>query len=106
MEKLQMEQEKILKTTIRELERANNREASANLEYLKNVVIKYILTGEHEVQITCPFSILSFQALLPVLSQVLQFSPEEMQAVRNKIAANSSGYGLWGLTSSVFSPKK
>jgi hypothetical protein len=41
-------QENVLKKEIREMERRTKREG-ANLEYLKNVVIKYMAGGDHEV---------------------------------------------------------
>lgn len=97
METKHMEQEKILKQEIRELERAKKREEGANLEYLKNVVINWILTGEQEVmfsQLMLIFTVCS-QALLPVLSTVLQFSPEEVQKVRERVQSRSYYLCLW-----------
>ena len=43
-----MMQEKVLKNEIREMERAQNREG-ANLLYLKNIIVKYMETQDHEV---------------------------------------------------------
>lgn len=37
-----------LKDDIRELERSKKREG-ANLEYLKNIIVKYMITSDHEV---------------------------------------------------------
>lgn len=48
MEKLHIEQEKALKRTIRELERSSKRE-NANIEYLKNVLVKFLLFDDQEV---------------------------------------------------------
>jgi hypothetical protein len=77
---LQMQQV-VLKDEIREMERAQKREG-ANLLYLKNIVVKYMITKDNE-------------ALLPVLSTILQFSPDDLQAIRD---ANSGS--LWGFFAS------
>jgi len=91
-EKLHVEQEKALKESIREMERSKKRE-NANIEYLKNVLVKFLLTDEHE-------------ALLPVLSTVLQFSPEETTKIREKLSAQKEGY-LWGTMNKLWSsPRK
>ncbi len=50
-ELLHVKQEQVLKSTIRELERAQKRDG-ANLEYLKNVIYKYIVLDEHQVDET------------------------------------------------------
>jgi hypothetical protein len=50
MERKHVQQEQVLKTTIRDMERAQKREGS-NLEYLKNIVYKYITTNEHQVKL-------------------------------------------------------
>ncbi len=65
MEKLHCEQEKVLKNEIRELER-NKRREGANLEYLKNIVLKYILTDEHEVLYTSHYLLFSSHRLIPL----------------------------------------
>jgi len=80
MDQMHQKQEGVLKNEIRDLERAKKREG-ANLEYLKNIVFKYITTDEHET-------------LLPVLATLLQFAPEEIQVSKQKIANE----GLWGST--------
>ena len=49
MSKLHLLQTQALKEDIRELERAQKREG-ANLEYLKNVVVKYMEGGDHDVR--------------------------------------------------------
>jgi len=53
-----------LKKEIRSADRSRTRDGT-NLEYLKNVVLKYIETEEHET-------------LMPVLSSLLQFTTEEV----------------------------
>ncbi|XP_019420180.1 PREDICTED: protein GRIP-like isoform X2 [Lupinus angustifolius] len=63
--RLHSQQEAILKTELRNMERANKREG-VDMTYLKNVILKLLETGEVEV-------------LLPVIGMLLQFSPEEMQ---------------------------
>ncbi|XP_054167497.1 GRIP and coiled-coil domain-containing protein 2-like [Oppia nitens] len=62
------EQNRVLKEEIRRLERSIERtEVANNLEYLKNVVVKFItLNGEQERQ-----------RLIPVLATILKLSPEE-----------------------------
>jgi hypothetical protein len=52
MEKLHLEQEKVLKEEIRQIERKIKREDLAkpeNTEYLKNVVFKFLTSNEREV---------------------------------------------------------
>lgn len=66
---------------LRQLERTKKRDG-ANLEYLKNIVLKYMETQEHD-------------KLLPVLTTLLQFSPEEVAKVQEARAAQQ-GSGLWG----------
>ncbi|KAK3274355.1 hypothetical protein CYMTET_17459 [Cymbomonas tetramitiformis] len=76
---LRSEQEKVLKDEIREMTRREQRQEVAKgtsdiaggceMEYLKNVVLKLMETGEHE-------------ALLPVLSMLLRFSPDEVERCR------------------------
>lgn len=62
-EKLLSQQIQFLKEEIRNLQRGKKRE-TVNLEYLKNIIFKFITTKEDE-------------KLLPVLCELLQFSPEE-----------------------------
>ncbi len=50
-----------------------------NERYLKNIIVKYMETGEHD-------------ALLPVISTVLQFTPEEIERINQRRKANS----FWG----------
>lgn len=84
MSKLHLLQTQALKEDIRELERAQKREG-ANLEYLKNVVVKYMEGGDHD-------------KLYPVISTILQFKPEERRRVEQVHAK-----GFWG---SILSPKR
>lgn len=64
---LRREQEVALKEALREQEREEKR-GSVDLVYLKNVVLKLLETGERE-------------ALGPVIAQLLQLSPEEVQRI-------------------------
>eukprot|EP01094_Clydonella_sp_ATCC50884_P000688 TRINITY_DN1051_c0_g1_i1.p1 TRINITY_DN1051_c0_g1~~TRINITY_DN1051_c0_g1_i1.p1 ORF type:complete len:1038 (+),score=357.80 TRINITY_DN1051_c0_g1_i1:49-3162(+) len=84
LNRLSIEQQRVLKDEIRELERAQKREG-ANLLYLKNVIVKYMITKDHE-------------SMLPVLSTILAFSPEDIKSIKE---ANQGS--LWGYFSS---PKK
>ncbi|XP_019444880.1 PREDICTED: protein GRIP-like [Lupinus angustifolius] len=63
--RLHSQQEAMLKTELRNMERAKKREG-VDMTYLKNVILKLLETGEVEV-------------LLPVIGMLLQFSPEEVQ---------------------------
>ena len=72
---LHAQQQLLLKEEIRRLGRAIERDAVAvaggvDMEYLKNVVLKLLQTGEHEV-------------LLPVLATLLKFSPAEVEVCRD-----------------------
>ena len=57
-------QERELKAQIRELDRSKSRE-TVNIEYLKNIVVKYVETDD-------------FEHLMPVLSMLLRLTPEEV----------------------------
>ncbi|XP_051882341.1 GRIP and coiled-coil domain-containing protein 2 [Pristis pectinata] len=73
-----MEQITLLKSEVRRLERNQEREKSiANLEYLKNVMLKFIFLNAGSER----------QSLLPVIDTMLQLSPEE----RSKLAAVAQG---------------
>ncbi|XP_043712900.1 protein GRIP [Telopea speciosissima] len=63
--RLHSQQEAMLKTELRNMERMQKREG-VDMTYLKNVILKLLETGEVEV-------------LLPVIGMLLQFSPEEIQ---------------------------
>ncbi|KAJ3135017.1 hypothetical protein HK100_003154 [Physocladia obscura] len=71
-----LEQEKILKEEIRKNERAEKRNEllakKQNVEYLKNIVLSFLETDAKE-------------QLLPVISKVLELSPEEVKRVKNSI---------------------
>ena len=60
----------ILKEEIRRHERNQQRSEASNLEYLKNVILKFLQSVEEQEQ------------LIPVLAMLLQFSPEETEKVR------------------------
>lgn len=62
--RLHSQQEAMLKTELRNMERMQKREG-VDMTYLKNVILKLLETGEVE-------------ALLPVIGMLLQFSPEEI----------------------------
>ncbi|XP_062910118.1 GRIP and coiled-coil domain-containing protein 2 [Mobula hypostoma] len=73
-----MEQITLLKSEVRRLERNQEREKSiANLEYLKNVMLKFIFLNAGSEK----------QGLLPVIDTMLQLSPEE----KSKLAAVAQG---------------
>ncbi|XP_055493071.1 GRIP and coiled-coil domain-containing protein 2 [Leucoraja erinacea] len=73
-----MEQITLLKGEVRRLERNQEREKSiANLEYLKNVMLKFIFLNAGSEK----------QSLLPVIDTMLQLSPEE----KSKLAAVAQG---------------
>ncbi|TRY91696.1 hypothetical protein DNTS_003340 [Danionella cerebrum] len=76
-----MEQTTLLKSEVRRLERNDQRkELDSNLEYLKNVVLQFVLLRPGSER----------QALLPVLHRLLQLSPEE----RSRLAAAAQGEEL------------
>jgi len=65
-------QTKLLKGEIRNYERHNKREDNyKNLEYIKNIILKYIQTHNEQ--------------LIPVICNLLQFSPEENNLLRNNL---------------------
>ncbi|XP_066542341.1 GRIP and coiled-coil domain-containing protein 2 isoform X2 [Hoplias malabaricus] len=73
-----LEQNNLLKSELRRLERNQEREKSlANLEYLKNVLLQFIFLRSGSEK----------QALLPVINTMLQLSPEE----KSKLAAIAQG---------------
>ncbi|CAG8510248.1 3959_t:CDS:10, partial [Acaulospora colombiana] len=75
-----IEQEKILKEELRKLDRLEKRQ-DLNVEYLKNVVLKFFETDPSDRE-----------SLVPVISTILQLSPEEIQSLRENAlnAADSS----------------
>ncbi|CAN4078608.1 unnamed protein product [Withania somnifera] len=78
--RLHSQQEAKLKEELRNMDRSQKREG-VDMTYLKNVILKLLETGEVE-------------ALLPVVTMLLQFSPEEMrkcqQAYRSSLEAQAS----------------
>ncbi|KAL0856674.1 hypothetical protein Bca101_061828 [Brassica carinata] len=81
--RLHSQQEAMLKTELREMERKQKREG-VDMTYLKNVILKLLETGEVE-------------ALLPVVGMLLQFSPEEIlkcqQAYHSSTTATEASPG-------------
>ena len=73
------EQVNLLKEEVRKLERNCSRE-NASLEYLKNVILRYLLTNSESVR----------QQMVAAISTILEFSPQEMLRVK-QIAK-----GWWG----------
>ncbi|GJJ77895.1 hypothetical protein EMPS_10254 [Entomortierella parvispora] len=71
-----LDQEKVLKEEIRSLDRAERRQ-NLSVDYLKNIVLKYLETSDRE-------------QLLPVLTTVLQLSPAEVASLRKKTIQNST----------------
>ncbi|KAJ8350736.1 hypothetical protein SKAU_G00258660 [Synaphobranchus kaupii] len=85
-----MEQITLLKSEVRRLERNQEREKSAaNLEYLKNVLLRFIFLKSGSER----------QALLPVIHTMLQLNPEEKSRLaaiaqgEEEVAAGSRGSG-------------
>jgi len=77
-EKLHELQAKLLKDEIRELQRATKR-STADMDYLKNIIVKYMETQEHE-------------KLLPVIASILQFAPEDIKIIQESNSKRSK----WG----------
>ncbi|KAF9920286.1 hypothetical protein FBU30_009905 [Linnemannia zychae] len=79
-----LDQEKVLKEEIRNLDRAEKRQ-NLSVDYLKNIVLKYLETTDKE-------------PLLPVLTTVLQLSPAEVASLRKKaVPPSASSMVLGGL---------
>ncbi|XP_065061205.1 GRIP and coiled-coil domain-containing protein 1-like [Rhopilema esculentum] len=68
-----VEQMKSLKEEIRRLERNRTRE-TANMEYVKNIFLRYILSDSQSVKLQ----------LTTAIATVLQFSPSELNSLRKK----------------------
>jgi hypothetical protein len=100
---LHLQQAKLLKERIRELERAEERAATVNLEYLKNVVDQVRRAVWPAERRRCH----STTRLVPVIATCLKFSPEERARVRQEQPASGSYVG-WlasaasGVGSSLF----
>jgi hypothetical protein len=72
----------VLKEEIRNLDRSEKRQG-LNVDYLKNVVLKYLEASDRE-------------PLLPVLTTVLQLSPTEVASLRKKTAQPSASSMVLG----------
>jgi len=70
-----------LQDKVENLERSKKRE-SGNLEYLKNIIVKYMETNDIE-------------GLLPVISTILQFSPDELQRIEQAHKGVFTKWKLW-----------
>lgn len=77
------QQNYFLQQELAELERARKREG-VNLQYLKNIVVKLLETNDVE-------------ALLPVVTEVLQLSADEAQRVRNAQSRSVVGTVVGGV---------
>ncbi|KAI1319295.1 hypothetical protein EDD11_004432 [Mortierella claussenii] len=77
-----LDQEKVLKEEIRNLDRAERRQ-NLSVDYLKNIVLKYLETNDRE-------------PLLPVLTTVLQLSPAEVALLRKKTIQTSGSSSVLG----------
>ncbi|KAG0027301.1 GRIP and coiled-coil domain-containing protein 2 [Podila clonocystis] len=78
-----LDQAKVLKEEIRNLDRAERRQ-NLSVDYLKNIVLKYLETPDKE-------------QLLPVLTTVLQLSPAEVASLKKKSVQPSVPSVLGGL---------
>ena len=85
-EQQQCDQVDLLKEEVRRCERNLSRE-NANLEYLKNVVYKYMICTDH----------VGKQQMLNAIATILQFSPKEKSSVQHYI---SQGWFSYSATSS------
>ena len=79
---LHLRQIQLLQEEIRKLERGKTRETE-NLEYLKNIVLKYMETNDTD-------------ALLPVIGTILHFSPEEKLQIQRSRKGTFGNWKLWG----------
>lgn len=66
-----LDQANVLKEEIRKLERDRSRE-SANLEYLKNIVLRFMMSTSYSVK----------QQMITAIATILEFSPKELNQVR------------------------
>eukprot|EP01135_Chromosphaera_perkinsii_P003754 Nk52_evm14s254 gene=Nk52_evmTU14s254 len=71
-----MDQERVLKSEIRRMNLNEERNRTCNLEYLKNVLIKFLETGDRE-------------HLTPVLTTVLKCSKEEVERIKRAEGART-----------------
>ncbi|XP_062190187.1 protein GRIP-like isoform X2 [Phragmites australis] len=72
--RLHDQQEAMLKTELRNMERSQKREG-IDMTYLKNVILKLLETGE-------------VGALLPVVATLLQFSPDELKKCQHGVLSS------------------
>lgn len=72
-----IDQTNVLKEEIRKLERDRSRE-SANLEYLKNIVLRFMMSTSYSVK----------QQMITAIATVLEFSPKELSQVRKVQSAS------------------
>ena len=92
------EQSKVLKQEIRRHEKNSNREEGANLEYLKNVIFKFITAQEER------------EHLIPALGMLLHFTKEEIADAtksfkKNKAAAQAAAAAAAAGSESSFFPR-
>lgn len=66
-----MDQANVLKEEIRKLERDRSRE-TANLEYLKNIVLRFMMSTSYSVK----------QQMITAIATILEFSPKELIQVK------------------------
>uniref|UniRef100_K3WBM7 GRIP domain-containing protein n=1 Tax=Globisporangium ultimum (strain ATCC 200006 / CBS 805.95 / DAOM BR144) TaxID=431595 RepID=K3WBM7_GLOUD len=78
------------KKRLQELSERNTE--GVNVEYLKNVVIKYIESSNATEK----------ERLIPVIATVLQFSPQEVRKVSQKLQDEAASSGLLGGVFSLF----
>eukprot|EP01119_Soliformovum_irregulare_P024174 TRINITY_DN8602_c0_g2_i1.p1 TRINITY_DN8602_c0_g2~~TRINITY_DN8602_c0_g2_i1.p1 ORF type:complete len:873 (+),score=224.29 TRINITY_DN8602_c0_g2_i1:206-2824(+) len=71
-----------LKEEIRELHRSTNR--NVDLDYLKNVILKYLTTDDQE----------QHEQVMPVISSMLQFSPIEIEQIRTLRSKNKKWFKM------------
>lgn len=87
---------KLLKEEIRRHQRSLEREQHAeNLEYLKNVVFKFLTLNSGDER----------SRLVPVLNTILKLSPEETQKI-NMVAKGDPGIKAWASYLPLWSPNK
>jgi len=89
--RLFQEQDKVLKEQLREAERSKKREGNFQLDYLKNIVVKFITTDEKD-------------KLVPVLATLLQLTPTEIQQIKEKSNENMLSKMWWANSPQKKSP--
>ncbi|KAK9990023.1 hypothetical protein SO802_025008 [Lithocarpus litseifolius] len=87
--RLHSQQEAMLKTELRNMERMQKREG-VDMTYLKNVILKLLETENLVVLIIMIFATTGeVEALLPVIGMLLQFSPEEIHKCQQAYRAST-----------------